>query len=157
MTTERKLLVGGGVLVGALILYEIFKSSTSTPARRPSGISAALTAAGTFVGGLISAFGGANAPTPSGATGVGSGSQFWSSPSAAAANGYNPYVVSTPTGGYTAGAAPNYAYADANPGTPLPSGVYGPPVPLPASGLVSPGGGDYTSLADANQIPVGSD
>ncbi len=138
MSTAKKLLIGGGVLVGGYILYQMLKPAA---APRPSGAGVQLNSAGSFVAGLVSLLGGANASTPSGATGVGSGSSFWSSASEQAANGNNPYMISTPTGGYTAGAAPNYAYADSHPGTALPDGVYGPPVP--ATGLVAPSAGDY--------------
>lgn len=133
MTTGKVLLIGGGVLAGGYILYQLFKQPTTTPRTATQGN---LTAAGTLVSGLVSLFGGANAATPSGATGVGSGTSFFGSSAAAAANSNNPYLVSTPAGGYTAGAATNYAYADSHPGTALPDGVYGPPIP--ATGLAAP-------------------
>ncbi|HZC31230.1 MAG TPA: hypothetical protein VE261_06890 [Gaiellaceae bacterium] len=140
MTVGKGLLIGAGVLAGGYVLYQLFgKAQPNVP--RPS---TSVNSAGSFINGLVSVLGGIASPTPTGATGVGSGTQFWSSPSEQAANGNNPYIVSTPVGGYTAGAASNYAYADSHPGTALPDGVYGPPVP--ATGLVAPSSaGDFNS------------
>jgi hypothetical protein len=140
LTTGKALLIGGGVLAGGYILYQLIAPKT---AARPSGPAASFNSGSSFVSGLVSLLGGVNAATPSGGTGVGSGGSFWTSAAERDANGNNPYLISTPTGGYSAGAAANYGYADSHPGTALPDGVYGPPVP--ATGLVEPQAGDFTS------------
>ena len=127
MTTTKGLLIAGGVGVGALVLYKLMSSSS---APKPTPSTSITTAAGNVLSGLISGIGGAlgSSRSTTGGTGTGSGG-FWSTPQANAANYGDPYTVSNSAGSYSAGAFQNYNYADTHPGTALPDGVFGPPVP----------------------------
>ena len=125
MTFGRGLLIAGGLAAGGYVLYRIF-AAPSTVKRSSAPGSSYVTQAGDVISGLesLAGFIAGSKPSPSGGNGTGSGE-----------------YISTSSGSYgSAGAYANYAAADANPGTALPEGVYGPPVPAPADGLT----GDFT-------------
>jgi hypothetical protein len=149
MTTGKALLIVGGVGVGGFVLWQFLKpGSTLRPA---SSTAPRQTASGDWVSGLIAPISNAlsNVLGPNGAaargpaaSGQAASPTFWSNPSAAAANYNDPYYVTTDSGSYSRGAYDNYAYADSHPGTALPEGVFGPPVPTNVTagddGLMSP-------------------
>jgi len=143
LTVGKGLLIAGGVGVGAYLLYRLTGGSSI----KPEPAATTTTAAGNAVSGLISAIAGsiASGRPPSGPNALGPStgqSAFWSSPAAASANYNDPNAVSNDVGSYSAGAFANYNYADTHPGTALPAGVYGPPVPgaspVASDGLMEP-------------------
>ncbi len=143
--TTKTVLILGGALVGGVLLYEIFKPGSALT--RPS-TAARTTSNGNVEAGLVSGFvaalGQLASPHGSGAYGTSAaGQSTYYNPSTLAANGGNTNYVDIGGAGYSAGAAGNYGYADTHPGTALPEGVYGPPVPsqdpiTSDDGLMSP-------------------
>ncbi len=130
----------GGILVGAFVLYEIFKPGSG--AFRPS-TAPRQTTDGTIISGLVSVIPGIitslTAPTGPLATGQSAWGQSDVTKATYDANGGNLYYTNVGGEGLSSGALPNYGYADTHPGAALPEGVYGPPVPVDSSAVT---GGD---------------
>jgi hypothetical protein len=147
MTTGKTIAIVAGVGIGGLVLYELLKPGA--PLRRPS-TAPAVGVSGSIISGLASAAAGifGSSRPPAGANAYGdaaAGQAATYAPSTVAANGGNLYYTPINGGGYSAGAAANYGYADTHPGAALPDGVYGPPVPVPQGsvtgsddGLIAP-------------------
>lgn len=129
MTPAKTVLIVGGVGLGAFLIYKLV-SKPSAPTQ--------MTSAGTLIqnlgnvpGQLFSALFGSSSTSGPNSYGQFAGNGGISQ-ATLDANGGNPYYVTTGSGSYSAGAAANYEYADSHPGTALPEGVYGPPVPTGA-------------------------
>jgi hypothetical protein len=139
---NRKALIIGGILVGGFLLYEVFK--TGSVGTRPS-TAPRTNSDGSIISGLITPLVGivTSLTAPTGPQAYGSSAYGQSAanvtPGTYYSNGGNLYYTNLGGEGLSAGAVPNYAQADANPGTSLPPGVYGPPVPVPADAV---SGGD---------------
>jgi len=113
MSTTKALLIAAGVAVGAYVVLEVVRrpSTASSPSRPPSSSTDY-----SFISGLVNL-----------------GKSIFDSAPTSGPNTYGPSGMGinyTPsTAADFAAADANYAYADSHPGTALPEGVFGPPVP----------------------------